>query len=235
MNVSEMNVWLNFKQYLCRSIVSRVQMRTRDFLGVSIICLNTDKISSGPLLKIFNFRWFRWGMWVKGLDICKMWQIVSNIKQNMGTWTLKIPLLANFCGNKILFKDAIMIKSGQIQNMRMDLMKSLSEDIKAALCVVLTQVFTTKTHHNKLIWPFVCSCSKSRDSWMPNHHWKSVTVGNSKVTLKIIHRLFFDLSLIFLSCGHNMTFCIFKWLVSRKYSNSLRTVDNMCPVPLQRG
>ena len=25
-------------------------------------------------------------MWVKGLDICKIWQIVSNIKQNMESW-----------------------------------------------------------------------------------------------------------------------------------------------------
>ena len=44
-----------------------------------------------------------------------------------------------------------MIKSGQIENMRMDMMKSLSEDNKTPLCVVLTQVFITKTHHNKLI------------------------------------------------------------------------------------
>lgn len=36
---------LNLTQNIYQSFV---QMRTRDFLGVSIICLNTDKISSAP-------------------------------------------------------------------------------------------------------------------------------------------------------------------------------------------
>ena len=111
----------------------------------------------------------RCGMWVKGLGICEMWQIVSNIKQNMRTFLnvedsspCKLEWKMSGFKGAVIWYEWSLIKSGQSENMKR--WGAWVREDKTALCVVLAQVFTTKTHHNKLIWPFVCSCSKSRDS-----------------------------------------------------------------------